>query len=272
MRCSPGSHPCLEPAPPRPGAGHAPFLLCGTGCAASGEKASSGTASASGDTAEADDSVDREDAGQTTDDPTLAVDFSAFDAELDPIVEEYELDGATVAVVHRDAGLIHERAYGAFEVDRRSLLASSSKVLSAGVLGRLADDGLVDLDAPISTYVGDWGERDHDFDPSLAQILSNSSGMLGIVDNPAYPQYLCMVSERTTLGECGRTIYTASDARVTVAPDTEYRYGGAPWQLAGAIAEQVSGKSWNTLIGDVFLQRLIPLAAAAMDEAESASR
>ena len=184
----------------------------------------------------------------------LEVDFSAFDAEVEDILAEHGLEGASVAIVHRDAGQVHERAYGTWDVDRRSMLASASKILSAGVLAHLHDEGLVDLDAPISTYVSDWGQRAHDYNPSLAQLLSNSSGMPGLLDNPAYPPYLCMLSDRTTLGDCGQSIYTASDAQVTVPPDTEYRYGGAQWQLAGAIAENVSGSLWSTLVNDLYVE------------------
>jgi len=182
------------------------------------------------------------------------VDFSAFDAEMEAILAEHGMEGATVAIVHREAGLLHERAYGSHEVDRRSLIASSSKILSAGVLAHLEDQGLLQLDAPVSTSAGGWGARDHDLDPTPVQRLSHSSGMLGIVDNPACAPYLCMVSDRATLGDCGQQISTARDARVTVAPDTEDHDGGAQWQLAGAIAEAVSGKSWNTLIDERYVQ------------------
>lgn len=197
--------------------------------------------------------VDLDPDGDTDDrlDEPLQFDFSAFDAEMGAIIAEYELQGATVAIVHREAGIVHERAYGGFEVDRQVLIASSSKVISAGVLARLSDQGLVDLDAPISRHIGHWGDRAHD--PSLAQLLSNSSGMSGLLDNPAFPPYLCMFSDDTTLDACGRTIYNARDGRVTVAPDIEYRYGGAAWQLAGAIAEGVSGKPWSTLVEETYV-------------------
>jgi CubicO group peptidase (beta-lactamase class C family) len=191
--------------------------------------------------------------GDMSDPPRHAFDFSALDAEVEAILSEAGLEGAAIAIVHREAGTIHERAYGTWTVDRRAYIASASKMLSAGVLVHLADESLLDLDAPISEIVGDWGDREH-HDPTLAQILSNSSGMLSLVDNPAYPPYLCMLSNRTTLEACGRDIYTARDQWVTTAPDTEYRYGGAPWQLAGAIAEDVSGERWSTLIDELYVQ------------------
>lgn len=184
--------------------------------------------------------------------PALELDFSAFDAEVEAIMAEHDLEGATVAIVHREAGVVHERAYGAFEVDHRAIIASSAKIISAGVLLHLADAGLLDLDAPVSEQIGDWGDREHD--PTVAQLLSNSSGLVGLDDKAAYPPYLCMLSDETTLQACGQAIYTAPDERVTVPPDTEYRYGGAQWQLAGAIAEAVSGQSWNTLIDELYVQ------------------
>jgi len=189
----------------------------------------------------------------TSEVPEDTYDFSALDAEVEAILSEANLEGAAIAIVHRESGTIHERAYGTWTVDRRSYIASASKMLSAGVLVHLADEGLLDLNAPISEIIGNWGDREHS-DPSLAQILSNSSGMAGLVDNPAYPPYLCMFSNWTTLEACGRDIYTARDEPVTATPDTEYRYGGAPWQLAGAIAEDVSGEPWNTLIDELYVQ------------------
>ncbi len=185
-----------------------------------------------------------------TPDPTLDADFAPFDAELEALLADEGLDGATVSIVHRDAGVVHEQAYGSFEMDRVSLFASSTKVLTVGVIARLADQGLVDLDAPISTYASGWGEREHD--PSLAQMLSNSSGMVGLADDPIYAPYLCQYIETGSLLECGETIYTSDDAEDVVPPDTAFRYGGGQWQLAGAIAEEVSGKAWDALLEDTY--------------------
>ena len=45
----------------------------------------------------------------------------------------------------------------------------------------------------------------------------------------------------------------ASDPR-TVSPDTQFRYGGIPWQIAGAVAEVASGKSWSELINEIYVE------------------
>lgn len=37
-------------------------------------------------------------------------------------------------------------------------------------------------------------------------------------------------------------------------PDTEFRYGGGQWQVAGAVAEAASGRSWAELVHDVYVE------------------
>ena len=63
---------------------------------------------------------------------------------------ERGLEGAGAVVVHREHGTVHVGAYGTHEPGRISLIAFSSKVMSVCVLVALADQGLLDLDAPIS--------------------------------------------------------------------------------------------------------------------------
>lgn len=178
------------------------------------------------------------------------LDFAAVDTAVEALVAENELAGATMVIVHRDYGMVHLRGFGAFPENRISLIASSSKILSAGILLRLADRGTLDLDTPISTYLSEWGEYKSDILP--AQLISNSSGMVGLIDNPIYGQYLCQYIDAGSLTTCGRTIYRANDAADRVPPDTQFRYGGGQWQLAGSLAEQVSGKTWDELVYETY--------------------
>lgn len=71
-------------------------------------------------------------------------------------------------------GQIYEKGYGDFSRDRISLIASTSKVLSVGVILTLVDDGLLEFDRPIAEYL-DWG--DHHPQVTMRQILSMMSGL-----------------------------------------------------------------------------------------------
>ena len=70
-----------------------------------------------------------------------------------------------------------------------------------------------------------------------------------------YPAYLCSFSYLGSLQECAEAVLTTPDDDAdVVAPDTEFEYGGSPWQIIGAVAEAASGLSWNELVDDVLVE------------------
>ncbi|MEO6653041.1 MAG: serine hydrolase domain-containing protein [Ilumatobacteraceae bacterium] len=179
-------------------------------------------------------------------------DFTAVGPIVDSFVTERGLDGAGLVIVERDRGIVHEQYWGEFAADRVSLIASSSKMLTAGVLLRLADQGLLDLDAPVADVV-DWGAGNPDVTP--AQLVSNSSGLVGLLDDVGYGPYLCQFLAAGTLQACAERVFTTPDDDADVSPsDTRFRYGGAQWQVAGAVAEVAAGTSWAELIDETYVR------------------
>jgi CubicO group peptidase (beta-lactamase class C family) len=181
-------------------------------------------------------------------------DFTAVAQEVQAFNDERPaIGGVGIAIVQRERGVVWQQSFGAFSDDRVYLLASSSKSITAGVLMRLADQGLLDLDRPVADVVP-WMRANPEITP--AQLISNSSGLVGLRPNPSYPPYLCQfVYNSGTLQECGERIFTSTaDDEDVVPPDTEYRYGGAQWQVAGALAEIASGKSWHDLIRETYVE------------------
>ncbi len=171
---------------------------------------------------------------------------------MQEFVDDRGLDGAGLVVVDRDDGIVHEQYWGEFSADRVSLVASASKMLVAGVLMRLDDQGLLDVDAPVVDAV-DWAAANPDMTP--AQLLSNSSGLVGLGPNVGYVPYICQFLPTGTLAECGSHIFTTPDDDADVIPpDTEFRYGGGQWQVAGAVAQAVSGRSWAELVEETYVE------------------
>ena len=155
-------------------------------------------------------------------------------------------------MVDKDDGVVHEDYWGEFGPQRVSLIASSSKMVTAGVLLHLQDRGLLTLDDPVANYVP-WGAGNPQI--TIAELLSNSSGLVGLLPNPAYGPYLCQYLAGGTLQDCAAQIFTtADDDADVIAADTEFRYGGAHWQVAGAVAEAVSAKPWATLVEETYRQ------------------
>ena len=191
----------------------------------------------------------------TTVEPEPAVatyDFTAISPIVQDFIDEKGLNGAGLIVVQRDDGVVHHEHWGEFGPERISLITSSSKMVVAGVLMRLHDDGLLDIDAPVADVAG-WGAGNPEVTP--AQLISNSSGLVGLLPNPAYGPYVCQFLPIGTLQACAEQVFTTTDDDADIVPpDTEFRYGGAQWQVAGAVAEVASGKSWAALIDEVYVQ------------------
>ena len=179
-------------------------------------------------------------------------DFSAVGPIVADFVAERGLNGAGLVVVDAEDGVVHEEYWGEFGPDRISLVASSTKMVTAGVLLALQDEGRLDIDEPVAA-VAEWGAGNPDVTP--AQLVSNSSGLVGLGPNPTYGPYLCQFLPAGSLQECAATVFqTPDDDGDIVAPDTEFRYGGAQWQVAGAVAEVVSGETWAELIDRIYVE------------------
>ncbi len=191
--------------------------------------------------------------GATSTAPARAYDFSAVAPIVEAFIAENGLNGVGLVVVDEDEGIVDEQYFGEFDADRVSLVASASKTVTAGVLVRLADEGLLDLDEPIATYV-DWA-ADQNPRITVAQLLSSSSGLVGLLPDPGYGPYVCQFLTTVELEECAAGAWTTpGDDADVVAPDTEWRYGGVQWQIAGAVAETVSGKPWSELLEETYVE------------------
>ncbi len=184
--------------------------------------------------------------------PPRSYDFSAISPVVQEFVDERGLEGAGLVVVDEQDGIVHEEYWGVFSGNRVSLIASSSKMIVAGVLMALDDQGLLDVDAPVADVV-EWGAANPAITP--AQLLSNSSGLVGLAPDAAYAPYICQYLPQGTLADCAETIFTTDlDDADIVPPDTEFRYGGGQWQVAGAVAQAASGRSWAQLVEDVYIE------------------
>ena len=182
---------------------------------------------------------------------TSARDLSGVGPVVQAFVDERGLNGAGLVVVQRDEGIVFEGYWGEFDRDRRSFIASSSKMITAGVLGRLADDGLLDLDAPVAEQLG-W-----DGNPEItpAQLVSNSSGLVGLFPDLGYEPYRCQFLPTGDLASCGESIFeTPDDDADVIPPDSDFRYGGGQWQVAGAVAEAASGRTWAELLEEIYVE------------------
>lgn len=162
------------------------------------------------------------------------------------------LQGAGLAIVHKDEGLILHKSFGNFEGEEPFLVASLSKVVDAGIILSLQDKGEIGLDMQVRLPGSTDGTQEAF---TFEQLLSNSSGLpcsrVAGVSNGA----LCQFDGDTTLANCAKSIMEDPQTlEHTILPDSEYCYGGRQWQVLGAAAEAVTGRSWHQLFYETYVE------------------
>jgi CubicO group peptidase (beta-lactamase class C family) len=140
-------------------------------------------------------------------------------------------------MVARNGQIIYAQAFGNQQVDSVLPIASSSKMPSASVIMSMVDQGLLDLDKPVGSYLAgkiDWPQDKAAI--TLRMMLNHTSGLA--------PNATCLVRPFLTLKECAQEI---ANAPLDFPPGTKFEYGGGGFQVAGYIAEVVSGQRWSDL-------------------------
>ena len=174
-------------------------------------------------------------------------DFSKIDSRFQEFLDSTDdTEGVSYTIVDAELGTVHEAALGDHDIDLIAMLASTSKVPSSMLLMAINEDPSVNfsISEEIEKYLpweGVYGDR------TTVQLLSNTSGIPGLESLDDYGLHLCQFQSFGTLKDCGKVIYQ-NELKGTLPAGSVYDYGGSQWQLAGLVAEQVTGKSWSQLV------------------------
>ncbi|MGQ0502918.1 MAG: serine hydrolase domain-containing protein [Panacagrimonas sp.] len=157
-------------------------------------------------------------------------DWTAVDAVLDARALPKYAFQITV-----DDEVVYERRTAGSGLEPIFPIASASKALASAALLTLVRDGKLDLDLPVSTYIGDvveWPRAKEDI--TTRMLLNHTSGLQTEND--------CLLDINGDLTECVQAI---ADSRLEAIPGAKFSYGGASYQVAGLIAEVISEQPFN---------------------------
>ncbi|NFG41035.1 serine hydrolase [Clostridium botulinum] len=108
---------------------------------------------------------------------------------IDKLIEKYSPQGAAIAVIENDE-ITEVKNYGYSNIESKSLvnnetqfkIASISKSITSYAVMKLVDEGKLNLDEPINTYLTKWKLPDTEFDENkltLRTLMSHTSGITG---------------------------------------------------------------------------------------------
>jgi CubicO group peptidase (beta-lactamase class C family) len=170
------------------------------------------------------------------------------------LAEELEVPGVAVGVLLD--GEEHHAFHGVtsienpLPVDERTLFlcGSTTKTFTATAIVRLAEQGLVDLDAPARTYVPELRVEDEDAAASVTvtQLLNHTAGWDGDF------------FRNTGDGDDALARYVAamSGLRQLAPPGEVISYNNASLAVAGRLVENVTGKPYESALQELVLAPL----------------
>lgn len=164
-------------------------------------------------------------------------DFSAVTAYMDAGYKSLGLPGASLLIA-KNGKIVYKQHFGSFNDATVVPIASASKWLSAALVMTLVDEGSVSLDDPVSKYFPEFTGQKAGM--TIRQMFSHTSG----IEDPSGSQQAWPYN--VTMADFAKQAATL-DGNMAGAPGTGIRYGSASMQITAAIAEKVTGKSWNTL-------------------------
>jgi CubicO group peptidase (beta-lactamase class C family) len=173
---------------------------------------------------------------------------------VDEVASELGIVGGQMALF--DGQQIHEFSTGlanrerglAVTSDTLFQIGSTTKVFNSAMIMTLVDEGVLDLDAPVKTWIKEFKLADADSTArvSLRQLLSMSAG----IDNGPYESY--------GRGDDALGLYVAALAEIPVIypAGTAFGYSNASTNISGLAAQLATGKNWETLLAERILNPL----------------
>ncbi|HSE42288.1 MAG TPA: serine hydrolase domain-containing protein, partial [Acidobacteriota bacterium] len=179
------------------------------------------------------------------------IDFSPLKATVNSELDQKFTPGAAIALIQKDQilfsqgfGNANEEKETPVSADMLFQVGSMTKMMTAIVLTSLGEEGKVDLNAPIGTYVKGLNSRIGAL--TCHQLLSQTSGLkdmpgeYGSSDERDFPKFIRSLREDIILAD----------------PGMAFSYSNLNYAIAGLVIQEVVGKAY----ADVMSERLfLPL-------------
>ena len=147
--------------------------------------------------------------------------------------------------------IVHLQGFGVADASGRVvtpqtpfILASASKSFTALAIMQLVEDGTVDLDAPVVTYLPSFTVRDESASATITvrHLLNHTSGL------PEDTAYEPMLSNDMSDGALDQRVAALSDAELGHGVGEVFEYTDANYDALGLIVEKVSGQPYESHI------------------------
>lgn len=197
-----------------------------------------------------------------------AFDSAALEAELQSVMDAWEInaDGGGVAYVRTADGTdavvasgLDPQSNAALETDARVRLGSISKPIVATMVMQLVDEGLVDLDEPVSVYLPDL---ELPGDPTVRNVLAHETGIGNYTETRVFAQITFSNPENEPTPE---DLISYVEPEPLFPAGSTFAYSNTNYIVAGRLIEEVTDMS----LADAFETQITgPLGLTSMEFAD----
>jgi CubicO group peptidase (beta-lactamase class C family) len=177
-------------------------------------------------------------------------------ASIDALVQRYhDLGWFNGSVLVAEQGqVVVKKGYGFANMewsipntpDTKFRLGSLTKQFTAALILQLAEQGKIDLNAPLSRYLPAYPKKAGD-KITIHQLLNHTSGIPGYTELPDYGPRSREVATPDAF------IERFSKLDLLFEPGTKFSYNNSAYFLLGLIAEKVTGQTYELLLRDRIL-------------------
>jgi CubicO group peptidase (beta-lactamase class C family) len=199
-----------------------------------------------------------------------------YEEQLTPVLEEivhrWGIPGLAVGIVEA-SGIVYAKGFGVQSLETRApvtldsqfCVASVSKNFVACAMMQLAEQNLIDLDAPITRYLPYFVLADERYRQiTIRQVLSHTSGMPDM-DELEYSQLL--ENPEYDDGASERYVRNLSNRQMVANPGERFHYSNIAYNVLGDLIAKISGMSFEaTMKTKVLMPAGMPDSTFLMEE------
>jgi CubicO group peptidase (beta-lactamase class C family) len=185
-----------------------------------------------------------------------SLDWQAVDTFMTDLMALYDIPGAGIAIV-QNGEVLYTQGYGTRNTETgepvtpntQFAIGSVTKSFTALDISQLVDEGRVNLDAPVITYLPDFKLSDPVATQTVTvrDLLAQTTGLPGTDDFAWY-------SGRIT--NLKQAVDYVAHVNLAAEPGSVHIYDNYNYAIAGYLIEQVTGQTWEDYTREHILQPL----------------
>jgi CubicO group peptidase (beta-lactamase class C family) len=181
--------------------------------------------------------------------------LAGLDTMIQRILKEWNVPGASIAVVEKNRVLL-TKGFGTRDVatnkpvteNTQFAIGSCTKAFTASLVGTAMQDGLLELDEPVTNYIGTLKFYSPELNSSVTvrDMLCHRTGL----PRHDYSWYSGNAGSRDSLLYLLRYLEPSAPLRQS------FQYNNYMYAALGSLVEKLSGKTWEKLVEERFFSTL----------------